>query len=156
MLLDKDKIKKIIVFGVITIGLGYGIGRYSTPAKVITKTEVKEVIKIVESKKENKNVKTTTTRSTSKDGSVIEQTVTEDRSSTETSTDISSSKEQKKESISIRDIGLSAQALAILDTKNSNKIEYGILIKKRIVGNVSGSILATEKGKIGVGIGVDF
>ena len=44
------------LIGALLLGLGYGAGKYANPAKVITKTEYKEVIKQVEVIKEQKNV----------------------------------------------------------------------------------------------------
>ena len=46
--------------------------------------------------------------------------------------------------------------IGLAKTNDFNNREYGVLIKKRIISNVSGTILATQKGTIGLAIGLDF
>lgn len=152
----KNKYTKLIVGGLLLIGLGFGIGKFSQPAKVITKVETKEVIKIVENKQERKNVVVVSDKTTKPDGTVIEHTKTEDKTETDTKTVVDSSKQTKIESTQIRDSGLSIQALAITKLDDFNNREYGVLVKKRIVGNISASALATHKGTFGIAVGLDF
>ena len=152
----QNKYTKIIVGGLIILGVGFGIGKYSQPAKVITKTETKEVVKFVEKKEERKNVVVITDKVTKPDGTVIEHTETKDKTEINTDTNINIAKDTKTESTQIRDSGLSIQALAITKLDDFNNREYGVLVKKRIVGNISASALATHKGTIGIAVGLDF
>jgi len=152
----QNKYTKLILGGLIILGLGFGIGKYSQPAKVVTKTEIKEVVKIVEKKEERKNVVVVSDKITKPDGTIIEHTETKDKTEINTDTNINIAKDTKTESTQIRDSGLSIQALAITKLDDLNNREYGVLVKKRIVGNVSASALATHKGTIGIAVGLDF
>jgi hypothetical protein len=67
---------KLGLIGLLLLGLGFGIGKFSNPAKVVTKTEFKEIIKIVEVKKEQKNLVVVTKKTTKKDGTIIEESKT--------------------------------------------------------------------------------
>jgi len=156
MKLLENKYVRIGVLSLVLLGVGYGAGKFSNPAKVITKTEIKEIIKTVEVVKENKNIKTETRVITHPDGTKEEVTVIVDRTTTHTDTDTNVNRDIKNETITIRDLGLSVQALALAKTNDFNNREYGVLIKKRIISNVSGTILATQKGTIGLAIGLDF
>lgn len=150
------------LIGLLLLGLGVGIGRFSKPAEVktVTKTEVKEVVKIVEVKQENKNVVIKTKKITNTDGSIVEESITEDKSITKTDTKLDSTKEASSESSTLtkRDSGLTISALALTtDIKDiNNNMEYGVLIKKRIISNVSATIGATHKGTFLLAAGLDF
>lgn len=160
----QNKNTKIAVAILLVLGLGYGIGRYAQPAKVITKTEVKteikEKIQYIEKKDEKRNVVVISDKVTKPDGTVIEHTETKDNTQINTNTDINIAKdtkiETKTEVTQIRDSGLSVHALVLSKFDNLNDREYGVLIKKRIVGNVSGALQATNKGTIGISVGLDF
>ena len=151
-----NKYVKFGLIGLLLVSLGFGAGKYSNPSKVETVTKIEEVIKYVEVKQENKNVVLKTKKTTNVDGSIVEESTTEDKSITKTDTQIDSKKESKSETITIRDLGLSVQALAMAPIKDFDNREYGVLVKKRIIGNVSGTILATHKGTIGLAVGLDF
>jgi hypothetical protein len=147
---------QIGAISLLLLGAGYGIGKFSNPAKIITKTEIKEVIKTVEVVKEKKDVKTETRIITHPDGTKEEITVVVDRTTVDSNTDTNINRDIKNETIATRDIGLTIQALATIDIHDYNNREYGVLVKKRIVSNISASIMATHKGTVGVGIGLDF
>lgn len=154
--MDKTKLKWIGV-GVLLLVLGFGVGKFSNPAKVVTKVETKEVIKYVEVKQENKNIIVITKKITQKDGTVIEESKTEDKTVTKVDTQIDSKIEAKSETITIRDIGLNIGVLAIKDINNlSDKTEYGLTFKKRIFSNISINGLITTDKEIGLGLGWDF
>lgn len=147
---------RIGVLSLLLLGVGYGAGKFSNPAKVITKTEIKEVVKVVEVVKEKKDVKTVIKVVTRPDGTKEEETTIEDKTVTDSNTNIDISKESKKETITTRDLGLSVQALALAKINDINNREYGVLIKKRIISNISGSVLVTDKKTIGLAVGLDF
>lgn len=147
---------KYCLIGLLILGVGYGAGKYSNPAKVVTKTEYKEVIREVEVKKEQKNVVVYTKKTTQKDGTVIEESKSEDKSTTyqdrktEKDTRISSS------TTTTRDIGLSVHALVMQDIDREQSREYGIYLKKRVIGNISVGGLVTDKKTVGLSVGLDF
>lgn len=154
--MDKTKLKWIGV-GVLLLALGFGVGKFSNPAKVITKVETKEVIKFVEVKQENKNVVITTKKTTQKDGTIVEESKTEDKTVTKVDTKIDSKKETESETITVRDIGLNIGLLAIKDISHFNdKTEYAFVAKKRIFSSVTLNGLITTDKKIGLGLGWDF
>lgn len=142
--------------GVLLVGLGIGIGWFSKPAKTITKTEIKEVVKVVKTKQENKDVKITKKKTTKKDGEVVEETTIEDKSKTDTKVDASSKKEIKDERQTINSKGLTLSALILARDLSVNEYEYGIAVSKRIVGNISVGIIATEKRVVGLTLGLEF
>lgn len=160
-----NKYLKYGLIGIIILTLGVGIGRFSKPAevKVVTKTDIKEVIKIVEVKQENKNIVVKTKKTTNKDGTIVEESIVEDKTSIKTDTNIDSSKQIsfQQSTITKRDRGLTVQALAITTDISdiNNNIQYGGLLKFRVIGNSSMTILGATNGKdktIGVAAGWDF
>ena len=156
MNLLQNKYVRIGVVSLLLLGAGYGIGRFTQPAKVITKTEIKEVIKVVEVVKEKKDVKTETRIIIHPDGTKEQVTIIVDKTIIDSNVDTNINRDIKNETITIRDIGLSIQALALVKSNDLGNREYGILIKKRIIANISGTILATQKGTVGIAIGLDF
>lgn len=156
MNLLQNKYFKIVTISLLLLGAGYGIGRFAQPTKVITKTEIKEVIKEVKVVEQHNNVVTVTHTVTAPNGTTTTDTTTHDTTTVDSNTHTDTTIVAKKETITIRDIGLSAQALVLMKTNDFNNREYGILIKKRIIGNISGSILATDKRTIGIALGFDF
>jgi hypothetical protein len=145
----------LIVLAIVVVS--YGAGKFSNPAKVVTKTEYKEIVKIVEVKKEQKNLVVVTKKTTKKDGTVIEESKTEDKSVTYQDKHSESKKESKTSSITTRDIGLSVHALAIQNLGDLDRQrEYGVFIKKRVLGNISVGGLVTDQKTIGISAGWDF
>lgn len=152
----QNKYFQIGALSLLLLGGGYGIGRYAQPAKVVTKTEIKEVIKEVKVVEQHNNVVTVTHTVTKPDGTTTTDSTTHDGTVTNTNTHTDTTIAAKTDTTVIRDSGLTVQALAIIDIHDYNNREYGVLIKKRVVGNISASIMATHKGTIGVGVGLDF
>ena len=145
----------LIILTIIVVS--YGAGKFSNPAKVVTKTEIKEVIKTVEVIKEQKNVTVTTKKTTQKDGTIIEESKTEDKTTTYQDKSTESNKEVVSSNITTRDLGLSVHALALQNIQHTDRgREYGVFIKKRIIGNVSIGAMATDKQTVGLSIGLDF
>lgn len=142
--------------GILLIGLGVGIGWFSKPTKTVTKIEVKEVIKVVERKQESKDVKISKKKTTKKDGEVVEETTIEDKSKTDTKIDASSEKETKKEKHVVNSKGLTLSALVLSRDLSVNEYEYGIAVSKRVLGNISVGIIATEKRALGLTLGLEF
>lgn len=141
--------KTKIGLGILALVIAFGIGRFSKPAKV----ETKEVVKTVVQKEEAKVKIVYKEKVTSPDGTTTEKEVSrEDTNSTE-----NSSTSKVSESSVKNDAGLTIQALAIANISDiTGKQEYGLSVKKRVIGNLGFGILATTDKKIGVGISVDF
>jgi hypothetical protein len=152
----KNKNIRLGLAGLILIGLGIGIGRFSKPTSIVTKIQEKEVIKYVDKKQEKKDVKVTKKKTIKKDGEIIEEETIEDRSSTNEEVVVSSDKETKKETQVKNDIGLRLSALVLARDLTVNEYEFGIAVSKRIFGNVSLGVIATEKKAVGLTVGLDF
>lgn len=145
------------LIGLLLLGIGFGVGKFAAPAKVITKTEFKEKIKVVEVIKEQKNVVVTTKKTTKKDGTIIEESKTEDKTVTFQDTKKESKTETSASTITTRDIGLSVHAMVMQDLDNiERKREYGIFVKKRVIGNISVGGLVTDQKTVGLSVGMDF
>jgi hypothetical protein len=137
--------------------VSYGAGKFSNPAKVITKTEIKEVVKTVEVIKEQKNVVVITKKTTKKDGTIIEESKTEDKSVTFQDKSTESKKQVVSSQITTRDIGLSVHALALQNLQHTERDrEYGVFVKKRVFGNISVGAMATDQRTFGLSVGMDF
>lgn len=141
--------KRNVILSVLgALVLGVGIGYFSKPAEVQEKVRTEVV------KEEGKTKIVEKEKIVYKDGTVIEREKTIDESLIRTEI------RKELEKTVKRDVGLTIQALAISNTKDFGKdLEYGVLVKKRLVGNISGSVLATSTGKdykVGVGLGMDF
>ena len=156
MNLLQNKYFRLSVLAFVCACLGAGVGYFAKPTKIITKIEEKEVIKYIENKKENKDVVVVTKKTTNKDGSIVEESRTEDKTKIETDKTFTSNKETKHESITINDIGLSVHALTMANIEDINNRQYGVFIKKRIFSNISIGGLVTDKKTLGLSIGLDF
>jgi hypothetical protein len=63
----------------------------------------------------------------------------------------------KSSTIATRDIGLTIHAVIMKDLKDSiSPREYGIFVKKRVIGNISIGGLVTDQKTVGLSIGMDF
>ena len=152
-----NKYVKYGIIGLLLVAIGFGAGKYSKPAEVKQKAEIHEVIKYVEVKQENKNIVIKTKKTTNVDGSIVEESTTEDKSITKTDSELNSKSDIKTETITTRDIGLNLGVLAIKDiNKLSDKTEYAFVVKKRIFSAVTINGLVTTDKKIGLGLGWDF
>lgn len=160
--------KKIItnkVFIVIVIFLvGLAIGRFSLPAKVITKTETKIVEKIVEAT--HKDIKTDTvvviTETTDKEGVKTKKTVITDKTKTEVDIDkkTNTNTTAKTEKIVQYDKNsLVISALVGTDTfssgGSSNPI-FGGHVQKRLIGPIYMGIWGLSNKTFGASIALTF
>lgn len=146
-----EKIRLSILVGT----LCFLAGKYIFPPEV--KTEIKEVVKFVEKKEENKKVKTVTRikETKSKDGSSVKDTVIVEDSSNQTTTNTDISKESVK--IQKNNSGIRLGILAIKDVPNFSKnTEIGVLTSIPIFGKLSllGSVDSTKR--VGIGLALEF
>lgn len=145
------------LIGALLLGLGYGVGKFSNPAKVVTKTEYKEVIKEVEVKKEQKNVVVYTKKTTKKDGTIIEEKKEEDKSTIYQDIKKESSKQLASSTVTTRDLGLSVNVYAAENLEHTERgREYGVFVKKRVIGNVNVGVMASDRKTVGLSVGLDF
>jgi hypothetical protein len=145
-------IKKILI-GLGIIGLTFYAGRFSKPA--VVKIQTVEVVKTETVKEAAKEKIVTVEKIVYKDGTVKEVTRTEDRDSTKESNKAETTKIANTETI--RDIGLSLNALAIVNSSDiGGKREYGLNVSKRVFSNVSIGVLATTDKKVGISLGLSF
>lgn len=152
-----NKYVKYGIIGLLLVAIGFGAGKYSKPAEVKQKAEIHQEVQQIEKKLENKNLVIKTKKTTNVDGSIVEESITEDKSITKTDSELNSKTDIKTETITIRDIGLNLGVLAIKDiNKLSDKTEYAFVVKKRIFSAVTINGLVTTDKKIGLGLGWDF
>ena len=133
--------------------LGIGIGYFTKPTKIETRTVEVEKTKVVQ--KEGKSKYFYKKKIIRPDGTIEEIEVTKEEWD---KLEASTSEKQKELDTKIKnDIGLSLSAFALSPSKSLGKeIEYGIHASKRVVGSITVGVMATTDKKIGVSIGVDF
>jgi hypothetical protein len=148
--------KTKVIIGVVIVVAAFGSGYFAKPSKIVTKTEIKEVIKEVKVVEQHNNVVTVTHTVTAPNGTTTTDTTTHDSTEINTNDHINTSIDTKKEVVVANDIGLTIQALTVAKFNDINDREYGILVKKRIIGNISGTVMATHKGTVGLAVGLDF
>lgn len=143
--------KKVLI-GLTIIAISFGCGFFAKPAKV--KTEIKEVIKTVTVKEEAKVKIVYKDRIVYPDGTIKESERSEENTNTREGTSTEASRTANSETTN--DVGLTLQALAIVDIKDiGGEREYGIYAKKRVFGSISVGALVTPK-QLGIGVGMDF
>ena len=121
-------------YGLILLALAaaYGTGRYLAPAKV----ETKEVVKT--------NTEYITRVVTTKDGTVIKETIKKDQVTKDTSTKVETQKPQYK-----------AGAVAKL-ALNDGTVSYGAIVERRVLGNIFMGVYADTQRTVGVTASMEF
>lgn len=166
-------VKKLIVSGLIFLGLGFLVGRYTVPEKVVTKTEVKTEVKTVVKwktklvKDTQKNKQTVIIETRLPDGTVKKETTILDKGtikidkSKDTEKQSSESKSETKEKTVQnlnKDWKLSAVILA--DPKfgsfAENTVVYGVLLERRILGPFYVGGMVTTNRALALTIGAVF
>jgi hypothetical protein len=146
-------LKSKITTAIIILLIGAGIGYFSKPTKVETRTIEVEKTKVVQ--KEGKSKYFYKKKIIKPDGTIEEIEVTkEEWDKLEAAT---SERQTDTTTVVKNDIGLSLSAFALTPSKSFGKeLEYGVHASKRVVGSVTVGVMATTDKKIGVSIGVDF
>lgn len=138
-----------ILAAITALAVSFGIGYYTTPTKIETKTVVKtETVKV-----EGKTRVVYRDKITKPDGTIVEKEVErEDSNSTEGTKSVAES-----ETITTKDSGLVLGVLGIVDvSKPTDGIKYGVSVSKRVFGAVTVHGLVTNKLELGAGIGWSF
>lgn len=136
------KTKLLIILA--AIGIGYGIGYFTKPAKVVEVIK-KEIVKEAATTRIVYREKTTRP-----DG-----TITETESSREDSRTSERSSESSSKVVTNR-VGLNVQALAYAPINSLTDREFGVIVSKRIIGNITVGAMATTDKKIGLTVGLEF
>lgn len=150
--------KSIIIAGVVLLVLGYGIGRFTTPDKIVTQTKIVTVTdeKSVTDKKVDSTTKITEVKN--KDGTVT--TVTEIDSHSDTN-------RQKEKDTSIVDeetktvennkSSLNVSVMAGLDVTNpAGGYIIGGQITKRMLGPITLGVWGLSNKTGGLSVGLQF
>lgn len=153
-------VRKVLVVIVVFV-LGAAAGRYSLPAKVVVKTEVKTVEKLVHdtTKDDNKNTVTVVTEDKKANGEVVttktvidkDKIVTNDKSDLNVSTDSQSSQTTTYDTKS-----LSISALAGVQFGNSDALTYGLHVQKKLIGPIEIGLFGFTDKLLGASVGLRF
>jgi hypothetical protein len=154
-MLKNRKIRYALI-GLAAIAISFSIGRFSKPAEVVTEYKTKEIIVYKERKSEKKNVTTTKRKTVNPDGSITEEESTTDRSVIDTSSEGSSIKEMASKTTTIRTSGVKVDFVLLAKDTNLNEYEFGIAVSKRVLGNISLGVIATEQRQVGLTVGLEF
>ncbi len=122
---------------ILLIGIGYSIGRYIQPAKIVTKTEI--VVK--------EHVHTVTVTVTKPDGT---------KTTTTTQDDDKSTKDKSSTITTLDKPSWKVAGLAGLSLNNLTAPIYGGQIERRIIGSVSAGVWGLNNGTGGVSLGIQF
>lgn len=144
--LSKTKLSIIALF---IFAVGGVIGYYSKPAKV----ETIEIVKVVEVVKEKEDTKknTKTIEVKKPDGTVITKTETQEETKKE--------KEQASEKQILSQRKEEARAnwsISILIKPQEHQPAHGLLIEKRVFGNIKAGVFGTIDKSYGISLGLEF
>lgn len=132
--------KSILIF-LILFGIGYGVGRYTTPEKVRTEIVEKEVVK--------KDVVTVIKEIVNKDGTKTTETIIKDKSQSQTDSLNLSETTYSKSKYKIN---------AMVGSQNFDFVNpvYGLMVQKRFIGPFFLGAYGTNKKDIGLTVGFEF
>ena len=150
-------LKTKVIILVVTLGMGYGFGRYLQPAEVITKTEVKEKVVEVEVERVKTEFRTIVRYITKKDGTTIKEEIKEEIKDDKKVVKREEKKEVKKEKkIVYLKPQWKVQAMADLSTLDDIP-QYKIGVERRIFGPVfAGVYSSTNFKQYGVSLSMEF
>jgi hypothetical protein len=147
---------KISIVGALVLGLV--LGRYTLPAKVVTKTETIEKLVTQTNTNTEDHSKTTVTQTKKPDGTVVTTTTTSndiDTKTTQKSKDDKDTETQKTVSYDTSRIGLNALGLTKPFSSTPTMV-YGGQIEYRLIGPIKTGIIGLSDGTVGISIGVQF
>jgi len=150
----KLKYKILIVLGL--MGAAYGVGRYLQPAKVITKTEVKEKVVEVEVEKEKKETRTIKREIERPDGTKIKETIEEEIKQEETVVREEEERESKETKI-VENLKPQWKAGIATSLRKFKPDTYTIEVERRITGPFFiGAYSRTDLKEYGVSVSMEF
>lgn len=160
---------KIIIAGLVILLGGVAIGRYTLPAKVVTKTETQIVTQVVTKTVEvdktdyHKNKVLVETVTTKPDGTVVRkrefldksEIVKDDRTNTDTNSNSSTTTHTESSKTYANDKG-SVRALVARNMDHISEDIYGVGVEKKILGPFTlGAFGLTDK-TLGLSLGMTF
>lgn len=153
--------KQTVIAIIVTLLVGAAIGRYSLPAKVEVRTEVKTVEKIVKDTEKQKDTDKVITIVETKlpDGTVTKKTEIVDKSKTETTTKTTTDKDTDSMSESVTTYATKdwfVRGMAGFKLDGAAPTQYGIGIDRRILGPIHVGGYGFTDGKFGVEVGLSF
>lgn len=136
-----NNIKMAIGVGLLLIGLGAAVGRYSVP-----ECDKQETTK--DTTEEIKDIEETTTETKKPDGTIVKETKKIDKTITKDT--------HKKETIT-EDKKSNYRAAALVGYNfNTFLPVYGAAIEKRIIGNLSVGVWGTTDRSVGASLSLEF
>lgn len=162
-----SNLKKIlIVLGILLIGVA--IGRYTLPAKVVTKIETREVIKEVvkevekQSKEKKNNKIVLIVETTLPDGTKRKETKIIDKGilTIDLSKDTTTDRETEKETSNTTTVENSNNSnnfhLSVMAATDLNKMKYGLSASSRVLGPITAGFFGFTDASVGVSLGIMF
>jgi hypothetical protein len=157
-------VKTTVLSAVALLAVGAAIGRFGTPAKVVTKTVTQTVYKEAEVKntEDQKNTVTTITQTTKPDGTKIQTTVIADKDDIKTvdSTKINSTTDTTSTTTttySKNNWNISALAeVSPPSLTNLGPISYGVEVDRRIIGPISVGAFGFTNRSVGLSLGISL
>ena len=150
------KTRTLLIIGLVLAGLGYGMGRYLQPAKVITKVETKTEVVEVEVEKVKTEVRTIVKEIVKPDGTKVKETITENINESKKKNVSEAKQETKTEKIVINNKPQwRAQVAVELDQFNPSNYRVGV--ERRIFGPVfAGAWTETNFNSYGLSVSMEF
>lgn len=141
--------------------VGLATGRYTLPAKIVTKTEIQTVTKVVKDTTQDKkdNTVTTITETKKPDGSVVTQTQIVDKNQTDTKTDVKTDKDMvsKSSETETRDVNqLGVNGLVGLRVGAGESLTYGVSVQRKLLGPVEIGAFGFTDRLVGFSLGLRF
>jgi hypothetical protein len=143
--------KVLAVLSAVALMVGVGIGHYTLPAKVVTKTEV---VKDTSVHKDDHSI-VVVTKTQHPDGTVT--TVTETKK--DVTTDVDKHVDKRKDTEVTYDAPKWTISALMLDAPlsgSSSAPAYGLSVSYRILGPITVTALGASNGLVGAGLGITF
>lgn len=158
----KTKVILIVLLSIVS----FASGRWLAPTKVVTKIEVKEVVKTIDNTKteadKDKHKVTTTTTITKPDGTKETTTTVAEDSTTHKETDKQNSTESSRESSTEKEVTRDTNKVTISALAGVNVLSltsppvYGGSVSKPILGPIAVGIFGLTNGTLGCSLGLSF
>lgn len=145
--------KQFLIIFLVSIGLGFGIGHYTSPKKIETVEHTVTVEKIVEQTHEEKNIHKIEKRT--KDGTVtIETIIQSDIDKNVKKNELFTN--DKEKTIESKTTSTTIDILGSVDVNHPLSITYGGHISENIIGPMRLGIFGFTDGKVGLSAGIQF
>ena len=150
-----------IIVAVVGMAACFGLGYYLTPTKTVTKTEVKEVIRIVEKAHTDQKNDTTIIEVETRypDGTVKIERKTVDKN--HIVVDVDKVTTNEKETVVVKTVERLGPDWTISGLASVNVAErrigaYGLHVQRKILGPIVAGAFGMSDGAVGVSVGLTF